>query len=307
MEIINSTEKKIIEIIKNKGPLTGSQLLVHIKEDPLLLLRACRLSKTLVMKIVGTRYLRLDRKIDGYSRLSPSILREFLSYSVIGLSQDKTTLEMKAEALQSHIEKTSKYKSELAYNLMSVLVTRTGDDLFVKEHACFILAGDIVYNMAHDVPRHERSTKKMVQGSDMDIVVIVDNQFPEDLIRRLDGEIYQEKSNLLLNPYMKEEIDYIVKDLDRVAEQMRFDTFKHMVACKIMHEGAFLYGSEKIFLSVKGMLRENGIIEKIKHMEEQARVFRERAEEYLINEDPSKIRREGLEFFYPDEESEEFE
>jgi hypothetical protein len=300
-------EEKIIEIIRNKGPLTGSQLMTHINEDALLVLRECRLSKNLVIRIVGTRYLRLDRKIDGYARLSPSILREFLTYTVVGLLTDKETMERKAEALQSYIEKISRFKWDLAFNLVSFLAGRLGDDTFVKEHACFILAGDIVFNMAHDVPRPERSTRKMVQGSDMDIVVIVDPHFPEALIERLDEEIYKEKYRLLISPFMKEEIDYIIKDLAKVTEQMQFDTFKRMVACKIMQEGAFLYGNDKIFLSVKNMLKERGIMERISAMEEQARVFRMKAEEYLISEDLTKIRKDGLNFFYPDEESEEFE
>ena len=299
-------EDRIIKIIKDKGPLTGSQILDHINEDPLLLLRSCRLSKDLAVRIVGTRYLRLDRKIDGFARLSPSILREFLTYSVIGLEADRARMESKAEALRCHIEKISRYKSELAYNLVSVLAGRIGDDLPVKDHVCFILAGDIVFNMAHDVPRPERSTRKKVQGSDMDIVAIVGRDFPETLVRRLDDEIYREKARLLLNPYMREEIDYIVKDLDRVIEQMRFDTFKHMVACKIMHEGAFLYGSEDIFHLIKNMLRENGVIEKIRSMEERAGVFREQAEEYLLKGDFARIK-EMTDFFYPAEESEEFE
>ncbi len=307
MENLKIMEDRIIEIIKSKGPLTGSQLLNCIDEDPLIILRSCRLSKKLSVSIVGTRYLRLDRKIEGYARLSPSILREFLTYSVIGLAADNATTERKAEALQNHFKKISRYKSDLARNLVAVLAGRLGDDDYIKDHACFILAGDIVFNMAHDVPRPERSTRKMVQGSDMDIVVVVDNSFPENLIRRLDEEIYQEKGRLLQSPHMKEEIDYIVKGMDKVAEQMRFDTFKCMVACKIMHEGDFLYGSEEIFLLIKGMLRENGVIEKIKNMEEQARIFREKAEEYLVREDPAKIRKEGADFFYPSEESEEFE
>jgi hypothetical protein len=62
-----------------------------------------------------------------------------------------------------------------------------------------------------------------------------------------------------------------------------------------------------MFLLVKKMLKENGVIEKIKDMEEQARIFREKAEEYLVREDTEKIRKEGADFFYPAEESEEFE
>jgi hypothetical protein len=300
-------EQKIIEVIKDRGPLRGAELLRHIGEDAIDVLRACRISKKLAVRIIGTRYMRLDRKVEGFARLSPSVLREFLTYSVIGLSTDKETMERKAAALQAYIEKISKAKFELAFNIISALAGRFGEAIYLKEHACFIIAGDIVFNMAHDEPRPERSTHKMVHGSDLDIVVVVDNRFPESMIKRLDDEIYKEKYRQLLNPYLKEEIDYVIKDMDKVTEQLKFDTFKRMVACKIMHEGTFLFGNEEMFLSVKSMLKDSGVIEKIRTMEGEARAFREKAEEYLIREDPEKIRKEGLDFFYPAEESEEFE
>ena len=147
----------------------------------------------------------------------------------------------------------------------------------------------------------------MVRGSDMDIVVIVDDDFPERLMDRLDEEIYKEKYRLLINPHLREEIDYIVKDLNRVREQVNFDTFKRMVACKILEEGTLLYGSDRIFHTVKAMLKERGIMEKISVMETRARGFRKKAEEYLVREDPLKIKEESLYLFYPTEESEEFE
>jgi hypothetical protein len=161
--------------------------------------------------------------------------------------------------------------------------------------------------MAHDVPRPERSTGKMVQGSDMDIVVIVDDDVPERVVKRLDEEIYKEKYNLLLNPHHREEIDYIVKGLDRVRRQVKFDTFKHMVACKIMHEGAFLYGNEELFYTVKDILRQNGVVKELYDMEDGARLFRKNAEELLLKEGPGKMSEEDLIMFYPSEESEEFE
>jgi len=141
----------------------------------------------------------------------------------------------------------------------------------------------------------------------MDIVVIVDDRFPERLMDRLDQEIYKEKYSLLLNPHLREEIDYIVKDLDRVREQVRFDSFRHMVACKILQEGTLLYGSDRLFFIIKSMLRENGVYEEIFAMEEKAKLFREKAEEYLMQEDIRKIKKESLDLFYPTEESEEFE
>lgn len=298
-------EKEIIKIIEEKGPLTGSELSSFIRENPLLLLRSCRLSNELTVKIVGNRYLRLDRRVDGYARLSPSILREFLTYSVIGLPRDQESLRIKAIEVKDRIEKISRSKSDLAYNIMSSVMSRM--DYGASEYVTFIIAGDIVFNMAHDIPRPERSTGKLVKGSDMDIVVIAKDEIPDRLMTRLDEEIYKEKYHLLINPYDREEIDYIVKKISKVSNQVKFDTFKNQVACKILYEGTFLYGNEELFHNVKQMLAKNGIREKIEGMEKRAKEFRRKAEDCLMGDDPQKAMEENSFLFFPTEESEEFE
>ena len=298
-------DKEVTGIIKEKGPLTGSELIVFFDRDPLLLLRACRLSDALSVQTIGTRYLRLDRRIEGYARLSPSILREFLTYSIVGLSTDQESVRTRVYELTQKIEQISRSKCELAYNIVSSLMARL--EYGAKEKACFIIAGDIVFNMAHDVPRPERSTGKLVQGSDMDIVVVVKDEDVDDIMNRLDEEIYKEKYSLLINPYNREEIDYIVKSVSRVREQLKFDTFKHMVACKILYEGTFLFGSEELFHSIKEMLMDEGIGDRITAMEEKALRFRRRAENGLLGNDPVKALQDDAYLFYPIEESEEFE
>ena len=300
-------EKEIIGLVEDRGPLTGSEIFDSTGGDGLLLWRTCKLSKSLNIRTVGMRYLRLDRRIEGLARLSPSILREFLTYSVIGCPQDEVTLNQKAKEVASHIEAVSRAKSEVAYSVVSSLVGKLESEIPIYNQVCFIIAGDIVYNMAHDVPRPERSTGKLVKGSDMDLVVVVDDQFPKASMDRLDEAIYQEKYRLLITPHLREEIDYIVKSLDRVREQLRFDTFKHMVACKLLQEGTLLYGSEEVFHMLKSMLRDQGVIQKLRELEKKARIFRKEAEDYLLIEDPHKIREESLNLFYPSEESEEFE
>lgn len=298
-------EKEIIEVLEKNGPLTGSELVSFIDGDPLMLLRSCRLSKEISVKVSGTRYLRLDRRIEGYARLSPSIMREFLTYSVVGLASDEERLSQRAAEITEGIEKISRSKCELAYNIVSSLMSRL--EYGSKENVCFIIAGDIVFNMAHDVPRPERSTKKMVKGSDMDIVVIVKDEASEQLITRLDEEIYKEKYRLLISPFDKEEIDYIVKNLSKVRKQIGFETFKHKVACKILNEGTLLYGSEELFHRVKQMLRDNGIDEKINAMEQRAKEFRVKAEMHLLGDNPQKALEDNEYLFFPTEESEEFE
>lgn len=300
-------EKEIKKLLKEKGPLTGNELAEATEMDSLHLWQFCMIDQDLMLQTVGTKYMRLDRRVDGFARLSPSILREFLTYTVIGLGRDEIQVAEKALDINRRIEQISKAKSELAYRIVSALETNLDTEISLADQACFIIAGDIVYNMAHDVPRPERSTGKLVQGSDMDLVVIVKQDFSDEMMKRLDDMIFQEKYRLLSTPHIREEIDYIVKKPDRVREQMRFDTFKHMLACKILREGTRLYGSEELFHSIKQMLRDYGVIQKLQIMEKQAVEFREKAIAYLLKEDPKKIRQESLFLFYPTEESEEFE
>jgi hypothetical protein len=299
-------EKQILQLTEQQGPLTGSEILQATGEDGLLLWRTCKQSSALSLLTVGTRYLRLDRRIDGFARLSPSILREFLTYTVIGPSHDRASLLLRSQKITSHVEEVSRAKSQLAYTVVAALAARFEHALPLHEHACFVIDGDIVYNMAHDVPRPERSTGKLVKGSDVDLVVIVDPFVPKDLTEKLDDAIYLEKSRLLMAPHLREEIDYIVKDVNRVMEQLQFDSFKHMVACKILHEGALLYGSEALFQWIKRMLKEYGVHEKLQAMEEASYLFRKKAEEYLLTESLQTIKESDLSLFYPVEESEEF-
>jgi hypothetical protein len=300
-------ETEILELIKTDGPLKGSEIHDAIRGDGIALWETCNRSDKLTIRRIGTRYLRLDRRVEGFARLSPSILREFLTYSVIGKADDPAPIEEKARERIAHVEAVSKAKLELAYRVISGIANDI-DSLGLRNHpVCFIIAGDIVYNMGHDVPRPERSTGKLVQGSDIDLVVIATDDFPDDLLQRLDNAIYQEKYRLLIAPHVSEEIDYIVKKMHRVQAQLRFDTFKHMVACKIMNEGTLLYGSEKLFAHIKTLLHRSGVREKLYVLERRARTFRKTAESLLLWGDSKEATADTRNLFYPTEESEEFE
>jgi hypothetical protein len=300
-------EKEIINLIRQKGPLTGAEIKASIDGDGLALWRACNLSPQLLVRRVGTRYLRLDRRLQHFARLSPSIFREFLTYTVVGLNADAGAVGRRVREVTTRIEDISRGKLDLLYRLVCGLVSRIESEWRPEHRVCFIIAGDIVHIMAHDVPRPERSTGKLVMGSDMDLVVVTDNETPESSLKRLDDAIYREKYRILMTPSLREEIDYVVKRLERVREQMHCDDFKHLVACKILQEGTFLYGSETLFTTIKGMLREHGVNAKLERLERRARQFREEAEEALLREKPDRITDESGYLFYPSEESEEFE
>ena len=182
-------EKEIIELIKANGPLLGAEIHEAIGGDNITLWQTCKRSKELMIRSLGTHYLRLDRRVKGFARLSPSIWREFLTYSVIGIAGNPVPIEQKAVEITTHVEEVSEAKVSLAYRIVSGIASQL-DSMWAHDHQlCFIIAGDIVYNMAHDVPRPERSTGKLVNGSDLDLVVIASDDFPDDLLRRLDDYI----------------------------------------------------------------------------------------------------------------------
>ena len=313
-------DARIVRLVEQRGPQTGAEIRDELGDEPFAQWKACMLSPDLVVRRVGTRYLRLDQRVEGYARLSPSILREFLTYSVVGLADDPAALQHRAEGIARHVREVTRSKLELARTVVSAIgaAVATGDRsaappgaiaeaAFAEERFCVIIAGDIVYDMAHDVPRPERSTGRLVRGSDLDIVVVVDDGAPEELIDEIDEAIYRQKYRTLINPAVREEIDYIVKPLGRLREQAEFDTFKKMVACKILHEGMLLYGSRELFEAAKKLLTAYGVIGRLEAMEAAAVSARAEAEATLLATDQAVLEGEELYLFHTAEESEEFE
>jgi len=301
-------EDSIVRLLKVRGPLIGAELNSEVSDDGFAQWKACMLSSKLVVQRVGRRYLRLDEKVDGYARLSPSILREFLTYSVVGLATDSQGLDLKTEGLATRIREISAAKLKLARRIIQEIGARVADERGPEEERfCVVLAGDIVYEMAHDAPRPERSTGRMVRGSDLDLVVLMDDRAPEELYRRLDDAIYEQKYRYLINPAIREEIDYVIKPLRRLKEQADFDTFKNMVPCKIFDEAVLLYGSANLYGAAKAMFAERQISQKLEAMERSATHLRELAEKHLLTRSERSLSGDNLYLFYSAEESEEFE
>jgi len=298
-----TAEEEILGILGREGPLTGKELLGFWGKDRFLLWQTCHACASLEIVSIGRRYLRLDERVEGYSRLSPSILREFLTYTVIGT--EPSAIRAKAELLREEIGKIGEWKTRLAAETVSLVLSRLSRHWTDRPQPCFVMAGDIAYGMAHEEPRPETSTGRMVKGSDLDIVAILDDSVPDELFALLDEEIYKQKYQLLVNPAINQEIDYIVKKVSKFREQLRFDTFKRMIACKIIKEGFFLGGDRGLFDEVKLLLKESGIEERVDAMEAGAALDRDRAVQTLTRADSMSSPLAGL--FYSTQESEEFD
>ncbi|HAL92722.1 MAG TPA: hypothetical protein DCM68_06830 [Verrucomicrobia bacterium] len=296
----------IADILAGRGPLTGAQLAAAGGFTDILALWCACHAPGLVLRRTGRRYMRLDSAVEGYARLSPSIRREFLTYTLVGLEGQGEALETLAGALERTAANISRAKLDLARDSVCMALAALPDEPLLLRNAAFMIAGDITYQMAHRVPRPERSSGQMVRGSDLDIIIVTTDSLPESAAQALDAAIYSQKHYLLTHPEHQEEIDYILKPLARVREQLAFDRFEHMVACKILCECQLLYGSPFLFDEIMKLVDASGVREKLAALQSAAEAERDEAENTLL--DPAAtIARGGspLDLFYTREESDE--
>jgi hypothetical protein len=299
------TDRSPQHILQSGNPLTGKDLRDLTGMDELSLWRHCHQNPDILLKIVGKRYLRLDRQVKGFARMSPSIKREFLTYTVCGLKKDAEEVNRHVHSLAGEIQKISRDKFQFARDTITKVVGSLDFCDRVNEQVCFIIAGDIVYEMAHLEPRPEVSTGRLVKGSDLDIIIVAEEGFPDDLLTLLDKAIYQEKYMCLIKPDIREEIDYIIKDMQKTRDQLKFDRFEHMVASKILWEGQYFDGSKKVFEQIQRMLKEFHIPEKITRLTREAEKNREKAQMFLLKGTSRITEEESYRLFYTKEEAEE--
>lgn len=299
------TGQDILDILRQHGPQTGGQLQERTRLEALSLWRTAQRTPGVRIEPAGRRFLRLDREVEGYARFSPSIRREFLTYTVLGAEEQSAALSERARDLREEIGRISRAKFDLARETIDSVVRSLPRREAFEGRVCFLIAGDVIYGMAHAVPRPETSTGRMVRGSDLDIIAVADDGVPAEALRELDEAIFDRKHYLLVHPAYQEEIDYVVKNVSKVRRQLAFDTFRHMIAGKILHEGLLLYGSPAVFRTVKEMVSGSGVPGKIALLERRAAARRAEAEKALLEGDPGRDDRAFQGLFYTIEEGDE--
>jgi hypothetical protein len=292
-------------LLTTHGPCTGAELLALAKTEVFPLWQACRMQSDIVMRHAGRRYLRLDKRVEGYARLSPSIRREFLTYTVVGTNPQMEAITTRCLALEQEALRVSQYKRELMREVIQRIIEYNPHRERLQAHLCCMIAGDVTYGMAHTVERPEPSTGRLVRGSDLDLIVISDEHLTPEELTSLDETLYREKWNMLVLPQIREEIDYIIKDVAKVMDQLHFDSFRHMIACKILHESEFLYGNAELFEHIKHLVDESGVPEKLARMEERAIQERETTERQLVTHPVEEQQETWQHLFYTSEEREE--
>ncbi|MBN1873246.1 MAG: hypothetical protein JXA33_03380 [Anaerolineae bacterium] len=292
-------------LLTARGPCTGAELLALSNMGVFPLWQACRTQPDIVMRHASRRYLRLDKRIAGYARLSPSIRREFLTYTIVGTSEQSEEIIARCLELQQEFVRISQYKHEFIRDVIQRVVEYNPNRERLRDHLCCMIAGDVTYGMAHTVERPELSTGRPVRGSDLDVIIVADEHLTTAEHTAFDEALYREKWNMLVLPQIREEIDYIIKDVAKVMTQLQFDSFRHMVACKILHESEFLYGNAELFIRIKHLVNAFGIAEKLARMEDKAIKDRETVERQLVGQSTTEQIQTWQPLFFTSEEREE--
>jgi hypothetical protein len=125
-------------------------------------------------------------------------------------------------------------------------------------------------------------------------------------VQSLDRLIYEQKHRLLRDPALREEIDYVIKDIARAKKQLAFKDFESMVASKVLHEGLYLYGSRALFDRIKGEVSHAGIPDTLQALRKRAAEERKDARRSLLASDGAIHDENIMQLFYTTDEREEF-
>jgi len=275
-------EKDVVDVLKSEGPLTGreleSKLGVPYEQRMVVtnLWALCTLSQQIHLQKISNRYLRIDRQT-GDLYLSPSVPREFSDFTVVGL--DLSGVAEKAERMKEHYKEVGDDKRHAAKAVVTNAMA-TLQHPNAQQYFCFLLGGDLVYGMASDAQR-EAVNGEIVQGSDIDIIILHSEIVNSGLIGLLDNALLAQKLRLGRPPY-REEMDYKLKGFEAVEEQSAMDSPIKVIACKILVESEFLYGNVELHQRAIGLLKQMGVLQKLKEMKEIASVNREEYERRLL-------------------------
>jgi hypothetical protein len=298
-------EQRILKLIAEKGPRLGKELAEDFRDVPSLALwQACQASHELRVSHFASYYLRFDITRDDQVRLSPSILRDFLSFTLFGLpEQNEQMIERQGELSNRHRE-ISREKILLAQAVMRQVFLKIGRD--VRARLCAFIAGDLAYYLAHNEPREHAASGEMVRGSDVDIVIILEDTLPPELMETINGEMKTLKSYYLRHPDHRHEIDFICKTKTRMVQQFGYQDIHDKIASKIAYESMFLGGSLTLYMDVREAMTKTGVDRLIERDFDHALRDRKNAMRLLLRADPDNLDDDTRSLFYFSQERVEF-
>lgn len=146
---VEKMTSSIESALREAGPQSGAWLAERFPEThPIALWRTCYSSSRIQIQNCARYYLRYDVTRDNMLRLSPSILRDFLTFSLIYLPEQGVAVVEAGTRLSNRFRRISLRKLSLAREA----VLRLPDELQAEINANYVvfLSGDIAYFLAHD-------------------------------------------------------------------------------------------------------------------------------------------------------------
>lgn len=294
-------ESLIINAINENGPLLGKELMEKLDtRDYFKVWRACFKSGFLQISHFARYYLRYDIARKDYIRLSPSTLRDFLSFTILSLPHQRNAVIDRQVFLSNSHREISVKKMQIAMD--AFLQLRDDDRRYLAENSCSFLSGDIAYFLAHEEQRESKSLGKFVGGSDIDIITVYKDSADAERMKEIDQAFLKIKHLVLVTSGYREEIDFIFKPRSKMLTQFDYGDIHEKIASKILFESVYIFGSLELYMSLKKSLDESGAKGKIENDFQQALVGRKASMKTLL-ENENNIMDDNLQslFFFSQE------
>jgi hypothetical protein len=253
---------EIEDALRHHGPQSGTWLSETFPDvHPIGLWRMCYGSNRILIQNCARYYLRYDVTRDNMLRLSPSILRDFLTFSLIYLPEQGVESVEAGTRLANRFRRISLRKLSLAREALLRLPSDLQKE--INDNCVVFLSGDIAYYLAHDTPRQHDTLNVPIKGSDIDIVIINNLESDPEKVAAIESELLKIKRLYLVSPDIREELDFIVKPVGRMLDQLSYQDIHQKIATKILYESYFLMGRVDIYQSLMRHLDVTGARAKI--------------------------------------------
>lgn len=295
----------ILALLDEHGPMLGKELHAHLPDmSNLELWQACFTSDNLQISQFSRYYLRFDITRKDYIRLSPSILRDFMSFTLVSRGSQRNKVAERLVRLSNEHREISRWKTSLARNVLSDVFTSLGEQK--SSQVCAFIAGDLAYFLGHNEPREVAALGEIVKGSDLDIVIVHKGLSDED-VKKIEEHMLVAKNYLLRTPSLRQELDFIVKPLSRMYEQFAYKTIQEKIASKIVYESLFMAGSVSLYSAIMEELRHSGVQDQIAQDFDKGLADRSSAVSKLLGSDRAALDTDARSLFYFSQERIEFE
>ncbi len=300
---------KIVDLLEVNGPMTGGEVVSKLGDvKKILVWKTCMDTDRFHIFNCARYYLRYDITREDLIRLSPSVLRDFLSFTLIYLpGQRAQAIEQSARLANKH-RLISLRKLKFARNTLLALSPDIQQAL--SEHACCFIAGDISYFLAHEEPRVNEQVGVTIKGSDIDIIVVHVNDLTPDIVKEAERQLLSYKYRAMKDPNVSQEIDFLFKPVQTMFSQFNYADIHQKIASKILYESFFLYGRLDLYENLLTELEFSGTVKRIEDDFDKALSGRQKTIAKLLsieNLDPDDMDPDVQSLFYFSQERLEFQ